>query len=184
MIEFSIRDIVPKFILADRNGYAMAKAIEAGLKMFLQVCKEALEIWHDPEKMPEWRLDELAWEYGIVYDYDAQIEEKRVWIENAYMFYQSMGTPGGVEKFLRAKLDTVKLEEWWEYGGDPYHFRIEAAGEWDPAIAAWTTATVNRVKNLRSVLDSLNVNSQSSEVSLLNGGNVGGVEVEATSICN
>lgn len=183
MIDFEIKDIVPRFILNDKTGHALAVAIETALKIFLETAKGALEVWNDPEKMPEWRLDELAWEYGIVYDYDAEIAEKRIWIEEAVNFYRSMGTPAGVVKFLKAKLDTVKLEEWWEYGGDPYHFRIEAAGEWDQEIAAWTTATVNRVKNLRSVLDSLNVNSQTSDVALELAGNVGGVEVSATSIC-
>ena len=182
MIDFRLKDIVPRFILRDRNGYAVAKAIETGLKEYLRIAQEALDTWGDPEKMPEWRLDELAWEYGIVYDYSAQISEKRKWIANAYNFYRIMGTPAGVIEHLKAKFDTVKLTEWWEYDGEPYHFKVEVNGDWDANIAAWTAEAINRVKNLRSTLDELSTNGTDSTAAIIVGAQTDGTEITAVSV--
>ena len=83
MISFDIRDIIPAFILADKNGYAMAKAIEAGLKYYVEKSRKGLDIITDVDAMPEWRLDEQAEDYNILYDYNADIEAKRDWVRNA-----------------------------------------------------------------------------------------------------
>ena len=74
MINFNVADVFPRFILNDTNGYAMAKAIEAALKYFLAKCQEGLDTLQDVDKMPEWRLDECAWESNCLYDYNADVD--------------------------------------------------------------------------------------------------------------
>ena len=64
MFDFRIEDLLPAFLLADRNGYAMAKAVEAALKIMCSTVQTGLDIVKDVEQMPEWRLDEMAWEMG------------------------------------------------------------------------------------------------------------------------
>ena len=92
MMQFDLRRILPRFLLEDKNGYAMAKAIEAGLVKFLSAAKDGLDTLSNVEIMPEWRLDELAWEYNIVYDYDAEIDTKREWIRDAIALTRQIGT--------------------------------------------------------------------------------------------
>lgn len=159
MFDFDIRQLFPRFILADKNGYAMARAIEAGLKYFLNVVQDGLDCVQNPEKMPEWRLDEMAWEYDILYDYDADIATKRNWISDAMHFYRVYGTAQGIVQYLKAAFDSASVEEWWEYGGDPFHFKVNATGEWSEEAEAWAWKSIAWVKNLRSVLDTITFNA-------------------------
>ena len=167
MIDFDIRDIFPRFILEDKNGFAMAKAIEAGMKYFLERVQGGLDCIQDVEKMPEWRLDELAWEYNILYDYDADVEIKRSWIRNARDFYAKYGTAEGIVQYLRAAFDSASVEEWWQYGGDPYHFRVNTTGEWSVENDAWARKSIAAVKNVRSVLDAITFNAGEAVTEIL-----------------
>ena len=177
MFDFDITKMVPKFLREDRNGYALMKAIEAGMTYFLEAVQAGLEILNDPEKMPEWRLDELAWEYGIVYDNDADVNVKRNWITNAVDFYKSYGTAGGIEKYLKARFADAIVQEWWEYDGDPYHFKVSITGDWNQSINAWAVRAVNEIKNVRSVLDEIAVNGEDSESTVLTGSAISGIEI-------
>lgn len=154
-IVFDIERLVPRFILADRNGYAVAKAIERAFQIAAEAAQRGLEIIQDPDKMPEWRLDELAGELGCLYDYNGAVEQKRFWIKNATYLYTIFGTPQAMRNYLEGYLQTVEMEEWWEYEGDPFHFRINMFGDWTTARQAWVTAAVEQLQNVRSVLDGI-----------------------------
>lgn len=153
MMKFDLTRLVPRFILEDKDGYAMAKAIEAGMKDFLAVAQIGLETWGDVDKMPEWRLDELAWEYNIPYDYNANIEIKREWIRNVQALSRMYGTPDGIAQYMGGYFEEATVEENWEYDGDPFHFRVRFPGSWTPEKVAWATKAIQAVKNVRSVLD-------------------------------
>lgn len=154
MIEFDITKFVPKFILQDKNGYAIAKAIEAGLRLMNRILSDGVKCITDFDEMPEWRLDELAWEYNIPYDYSADVEIKREWARNALSLSKLYGTPEGIERYMEAYFNGATVEEFWEYDGDPYHFRVRFPGGWTPEKVAWATKAINDVKNVRSILDS------------------------------
>ena len=128
MMDFDIRALVPRFILEDKDGLAMAKALEAGLKDFLEICQQGLDTWGNVDEMPEWRLDELAWEYNIPYDYNAGISVKREWIRNAYSLSRMYGTPEGIMRYMAGYFEEATLQENWEYSGQPYHFRMVFPG--------------------------------------------------------
>lgn len=157
MITFDIRKLFPRFLLEDREGYAMAKAIEAGLKEFLAIAQTGLDNWGDVENMPEWRLDEMAWEYSVPYDYGAPEQVKRGWIRNTWELRNIAGTPGGVEKFLGSYLGNVKVEEWWEYADSGSTFRVTAEDGWDANKIAWAVQVIDKIRNLRSVMEALNI---------------------------
>lgn len=153
-ISFNIERLVPRFLLADRNGYALAKAIERAFQIVAEGAKYGLEILKDPYKMPEWRLDELAWELGCLYDNNGTIEQKRYWIINATYLYSVYGTPQAIYNFLEGYFQTVQVEENWEYDGDPFHFRVTVSGgDYSADKIAWAQKAIMNVKNLRSVLD-------------------------------
>ena len=155
--KFDIGRLVPKFIMQDKNGYAIAKAMESGLKFFLQKCQEGLDTLQNVDKMPEWRLDEMAWEMNCLYDETAALEVKREWIRNAIPLYSIWGTKKGVIEYLKGYFGEIELEENWQYSGDPFHFRVTVGGEWTPENEAWATRAVEQAKNIRSVLDDLRI---------------------------
>ena len=153
--KFDLTRIVPRFILNDKNGYAIAKAMEAALNFFLAKCQEGLDCLQDVDKMPEWRLDEMAWECGCLYDENAGIEQKREWIRNATPLYAIWGTKKSVAEYLKGYFGEIEVEENWQYGGEPFHFRMTVGGEWTPENEAWARRAVEMAKNVRSVLDDL-----------------------------
>ena len=155
MFQFDIADLFPGFLLNDKNGHAMAKAIEAGLKYFLEKCQDGLDCVQNVEKMPEWRLDEMAWELNCLYDYTADVAAKRRWIRDAVPLFASYGTPSSIYNFLTGYFDDIELEENWQYSGDSFHFRVTLSGEWTDDREAWARKAIAAAKNVRSVMDTL-----------------------------
>lgn len=163
MLTIDIRRWLPKFILGDKNGYAVAKAIEAGLQRMNDAVLQGFKLIADYDSMPEWRLDELAWEYDLLYDYSADIETKRAWVAGALPSYRLHGTPGGVVRYLNAVYDGVRVEEWFEYGGEPYHFRVKIADTYSEETLAWVRKSIEVAQNLRSVLDAVIFEGESAD---------------------
>lgn len=159
-IQFQIERLVPRFLLRDKNGYALAKAIERAFQLAALSAQKGLDILLDPDKMPEWRLDEMAGELGCLYDYSGTEEQKRYWIKQASNLYALYGTPQAIVNFLEGFFQSVRVEEYWQYNGDPFHFRVIVSGEsYDAAKIAWATRAIERVKNLRSVLDAVTIDT-------------------------
>lgn len=152
-ISFNIERLVPHFILNDKNGYAMAKAIERAFQLVAEKTQQGLDIILDVDKMPEWRLDELAKDYNCLYDFSADVESKRAWIKNARYMNEIIGTPEGVMQYLRGYFDDISIQEAWEYEGNPFHFRVLANGTWSESLENWIISAIEHAKNLRSVLD-------------------------------
>ncbi len=163
-MEFDIRNFVPRFIMQDVNGAALARALEKGLEKMTEIVSDGVQTVLNIETMPAWRLDELAWEYNITwYDYDAAIEHKREQINGAMDYYTRLGTAAAVRRAISDVYGAGNIEEWFQYGGAPYHFRVYT-----------TNVTVlqenrerflhllNQVKNARSVLENVIYNGASS----------------------
>ena len=160
MFTFDITQFVPKFILNDQTGYALAKAIGAAVQKMNDTISDGVKRVYDVDEMPEWRLDEMAWEYNIPYDYKADIEVKREWVRNVQTLARLYGTPDGITRYMAGYFDEAKIEEAWEYGGQPFHFRMQFPDGWTPDKVAWATKAINMVKNVRSVLDSYTFNGK------------------------
>lgn len=160
MFKFDVTQNVPRFILQDKNGYAVAKAIEAAMQIMNDTIQQGVDCVLNYDTMPEWRLDELAWETNCLYDYNADIETKRRWIKSAIPLYRLFGTPEAIYQYIGSVFDNVDLEENWQYGGAPYHFRVTVEGEWTPEKEVWAKKAIGTAKNVRSVLDDLRIGSR------------------------
>lgn len=152
-----IARLVPRFLLEDRNGYAMAKAIEAGLQRLTGLVQDGIDCVLDVSTMPEWRLDEMAWELNCPYDYSADVSQKRLWIENAVPYFYAFGTRQAILNYLSAYGATV--DENWVYGGDPFHFKVTVNSDVTQHERDWIRNAIETTKNVRSVLDELGVGS-------------------------
>ena len=160
MIDFDIHQLVPNFLLNDKNGYAIAKALEAGLKFMCATAQNGLHIVKDVEAMPEWRLDEVAWEYNCPYDANAPVDVKRQWVRDANELSFLYGTPEVVHRYMAVYFDKIDVEESWEYNGEPFHFRVLFPGIWTAEKVAWATKAIFMVKNARSILDLYNFENE------------------------
>lgn len=163
MIEkIEISQIFPDFLLKDRNGYAMARAIKAGLEYFLTRCAAGVEIIGNPDRMPEWRLDEMAWETNCLYDYAADVEVKREWVRNARQSAKLHGTAEGIRQYLEIYFGDSNISEFFEFSGEPGEFNVVVSGLRTDENEAWIQKAVGKAKNVRSVLNDIVFNSASS----------------------
>lgn len=153
-VEGSIAELVPRFLLADRNGYAMAYAIDAAIQPFLTTLNGMETLLSNAAEMPEWALDEQAWETATPwYDYGAGITMKRAWIGEAEKISGMIGTRGALKRLLQGIWQRTEIEEYWEYGASPFRFRVTVYGDYDAGNAEWTRNVIQRVCPLRCALD-------------------------------
>ena len=180
--EFDIRNIFPKFILRDKNGYAIARAITAALVYFLERSQDGLDTLQNVDKMPEWRLDELAWEYNCLYDYKAAVSIKREWIRDAFKNYRIHGTAEGVRQYLRVYFGESSVDEFWVFGGEPGEFNVSVTGERTDEAEEWIRKAVAKAKNVRSSLNNIIYNGGECESDIDCGTASAGMEVTIESV--
>ena len=148
-----LSDFFPRFLLNDKNGYALACALLRGMTLMQEAVDAGVACVQDVNAMPEWLLDEMAWELGCLYDYSASVDVKREWIRQSTPFAAMNGTPQAIYNYLRGFFERVELEENWLYGGSAFHFRVTVSGEWNARNERWTRMAIRQSQNVRSVLD-------------------------------
>ena len=179
----NIFQIFPRFILEDTDGFAMCKALEAGLNYFLEKCQDGIDLVLNVDKMPEWRLDEMAWELNCLYDYDADPNIKREWIRNAYTNYRKHGTAEGIRQYLAIYFGESAVNEYWEFGGEPGQFNVTVTGLRSDENEAWIRKACAKAKNVRSELNNIIFNGGESEVSpVYVGANSAGIAIQVDSV--
>ena len=102
--------------------------------------------------------DELAWQFHVdYYDKAADIETKKRLVKQSIKIHRTKGTPQAVLDLLQTAFpsDAVLLE-WFDYGGEPYHFKI-VTSEFEGYDMTKFLAALDSVKNARSYLDSVSV---------------------------
>jgi len=117
-----------------------------------------LRVWDQIDNLDHADLDELAWELDVTwYDSTAPLHVKRELIRNADKVHARMGTKWAVRQVVQDYMGSCELEEWFEYGGDPYCFRIKitdsTGDEYDLDALNKLKNNVLRVKNTRSHID-------------------------------
>lgn len=174
---FDIRSIFPRFILRDKNGYALAKAIEAGLNYYLEKAREGLAAVQDVDSMPEWRLDELAWELNCLYDAAADIDIKREWVREAYKNARIHGTAEGVRQYLKTYFGESSITELGGTAGGAFLFDVNVSGIRSDENEAWIRAAVAKAKNVRSELRNIVYNGGESTFGIVAGAGCCGILV-------
>ncbi|WP_276691358.1 phage tail protein I [Exiguobacterium chiriqhucha] len=124
---YSLNDLLPEAFRNNLENAALADAIGA---MFSHVLTQSESL--DPMRpLPEFLLDLIAKEEHVDY-YDDKLEadKKRSLIRNSWKVHRNKGTAEAVESVVSVLLESAKVVEWFEYGGDPYHFKIEIDGSY------------------------------------------------------
>lgn len=151
----SLKEILPPSISSDEEVQRTAKAIEENMNMASRLIPMAA-VYARIDELPESVLDALAWQLHVdVYDEDMSLAQKRKLVKNAIKDHKYKGTPWAVKSVVEVLLNYAKVEEWYEYGGSPFHFRV--SGESGPIPNGdklqRLVDAINEVKNVRSWLD-------------------------------
>lgn len=150
---------LPEVLRNDEKMQALASAISDVLAQRKEEISGLL-IYPRLEDLPEDLLDILAYDFKVDwYDYDYSEEEKRKTLADSFSVHRRLGTPYAVLAAISAIYPGTTLKEWFEYGGDPYHFKLLIDATNDEITAAKHRRVLERIriyKNARSVMDDVN----------------------------
>lgn len=119
-----LTDALPKTLAEQPWVQALA---EASRKMRRRVMAYAdrTRLFCDIDEASEEALDALAVELQTpLYKNDYPLTVKRKIVKNSMLYYIRSGTRGAVEELLADIYQGAEVEEWFEYGGKPNHFRV------------------------------------------------------------
>lgn len=121
--------ILPDSSFLDPKMYAAADALDDQITLFHWAIRNVLHL----PRLGELKgtiLDLLADQFHVD-AYDAinfTDDEKRELIRSSIEWHRIKGTPAAVEKVLAVAFKYSKIAEWFEYGGNPYYFRLYIKG--------------------------------------------------------
>ena len=153
----SLLDILPQNLLVDKKINAAARALDDELQKITEATRNAL-LLPRLDELSEEVIDLLAWQWHVdFYEPSMSIETKRQLVRESIAWHRIKGTKAAVEKMAQTVFKGGVVTEWFEYGGEPYHFRIDllTAPNITQDDTARLLAVVNAAKNVRSVLDEL-----------------------------
>lgn len=151
-------DIMPENLAEQTEIQALAYAVGRQVEKLLAYADGArtyAAIYAVPEKVLDLLAVELRTPY---YDENFSLPTKRALIQETILFYTKMGTPAATEKIVSSIFGRGYIKEWFEYNGEPHHFRVIVENmEAVEKLLGEFLNVLRAVKRLSSWLDSVTV---------------------------
>lgn len=168
--EYKVAEHLPSSIDAEPiTSLAQVTDVELG-----KINTDLLLIYPAIDSLNEQLIDYLAVQMHVdEYDDTENLDVKRQQVKQSFLLHRLKGTKYAVQKAVSTVYQSAKVEEWPEYSGEPYHFRV--TGITAPMNEIKTinklVRLVNAYKNTRSWLDYVQFNRLYRQTFLF-GGNV------------
>ena len=150
------KNLLPANLQGDKNIEAICSAIDKVFSLENDLSKLLVYLI---DQVEESALPFLAWQFHIEgYDQAQTIQEKRNLIKHAIELHRHKGTPYAIKKVFQALGLEATLQEWFDYNGDPYKFKINITTtdrQITPEFIQKLRDTIEQYKNVRSWLDEL-----------------------------
>ena len=149
-----IIDLLPESIARDEGVRKAAEAIQAEIDLVTAQI-EVLKMVPDLDSVNAAVLDHLAWQWGVKFYSDTlPVEQRRTLVKQAFTQAKARGTKAAVQAVISAVFSQGVLEEWYQYGGDPYHFRyVSNEIITEPGVLETMIRAIETEKNARSLLE-------------------------------
>lgn len=140
----------------DPTTVAMCESLNPQFQQLANETKLCL-IYSRIDYLSEDILDELAYELHIEwYDATAPIEVKRNLVKNSDKVHMYLGTPYAIEQVIQDFFGDGEVEEWFDYGGQPFYFNVITS---NPSVttelATQFTKAIESVKRKSTRLDQI-----------------------------
>lgn len=124
----SLLDLLPESLKQDPFVRALAEAVSVEMRAISAESRKVL-LYEYIDELPEDVIDLLAWQDHVdFYSPDLPIEQKRELVKQSFANHMRKGTPWAVEQVVSTVFKDGKVTEWFEYGGEPYHFKVTTKG--------------------------------------------------------
>ncbi|MGN0706568.1 MAG: phage tail protein I [Faecalibacterium sp.] len=159
MIKFSDiqpSDLLPEGLRDDVEAMAIAYAVCRQIEKWCAY-NDSIRIYYMISSAPDNILDLLAAEYKTpAYSPKYSIEVKRALIADTMLYFMKLGTPQAVRRIVTSIFQSGTVSEWFDYGGEPHHFRINISNpNIGPDDLNEFVVQLQNVKRLSSWLDSI-----------------------------
>lgn len=147
--------LLPQFMQKDKFNQSLCRLIDFYFKdMSLLAVKQSY--WNVLDRLSDTELDRIAYELNIDwYDSNADKKQKIETIKLSTSIFEKRGTKWAVENALQVIFGNGKVIEWFEYGGNPYHFKIEISTQTTQENLEKFYNLIDLIKNTRSHLETL-----------------------------
>lgn len=157
MENMKLSDIMPQNLMKDPFIKSMCEALDVQINKLIENNKK-LSIYANIDNLPEEIINYLAWQFHAdFYDETWSLQQKRNAVKKAIKWHRYKGTVGVIEDYMSTLFGGAKIQEWWEYDAEPYHFRIDLITSDIPDINTLEkiAQALYNIKNTRSWCDYL-----------------------------
>ena len=143
--------LIPLFEKSELHGIDLtAEKIINNLNEEIQ----AFRTLANPLLCDEKYLPLLAYAYKVdFWDDRISVDKKRLLIKDSILLHQKKGTLWAIERVLEILEVKADINEWFDYGGDPYYFKIKLSIEQEFPHLNQLQKIVDVYKNVRSLFE-------------------------------
>lgn len=148
-----LTDILPQPLKGTADIEAYSLAIRDMMCVILQKADGTM-LYSNFDKQPDEIVNLMAAELRTpYYDENLPLDKKRQLVKNTLPWYAKAGTAGAVKELVSVIFGKGTIEEWFEYGGKPFHFRVNVYGDPIKDSSAKFAEMLEHVKAAKAVLD-------------------------------
>lgn len=150
--DYKIAEHLPESINKDPIP-DLARVIDMALS---DINPDLLLIYPAIDDLPEALIDHLAEQMHVdEYDDNSDLSVKRKQVKESFLLHKFKGTKYAVQRAVATVYQSAVVQEWPEYDGQPYHFRVTLiTAPLDGAtLINKMVRLINAYKNTRSWLD-------------------------------
>lgn len=153
-------DLLPFELRNDPDAIAAGKALDNQTKGLVSKINKAI-IFGDLNNLDDKTADLLAIDLHLdYYDVTFDIVTKRKLIKSSLNWHRKKGTLKALKDVLKTVAGDATVQEWFEYGGRPHHFKVNIpvyAGSFSASVISKVTDVIEKYKRLSSRLDSITI---------------------------
>ncbi|PWL97415.1 MAG: phage tail protein I [Clostridiales bacterium] len=168
--EYRIADHLPESLNRD-NLRELAELIDEKMAEINRM-SELVSIYPRIDKLSSNLVDALAVQFHVdYYDKGLPLDTRRSLVKNSMRLHLRKGTKGVVQEMVQTIFASGVVQEWYEYGGDPYYFRVGLMTSMriTPDNLNLLVKLINLVKNVRSWLDELDFKREATAMQYVGG---------------
>lgn len=151
----------PSSLADDEKQLALAKVTAAEL-VELYESNDILALYARIDELDEVLLDMLAYDFKIDWwGENYSVLEKRETFKQCWNVKRKLGTPLASKLAFSAIFPDAVIQEWWQYNGDPYYFKIYVDLGNTLTDNNKLQSVINGIryyKNKRSILERIEIN--------------------------
>lgn len=150
-----LADILPVEFIRQPQAVAISYALKKAYETFLAV-QTMIYVYAFVDGAPGFVLDLLAVELRVrYYDSSLELKTKRKLIKSAILVNMKDGTTFAVDTVVATIYNWGRVLEWYEYGGENNHFRVELDANNGGYDVDALLSAIMVVKRMSSKLDSI-----------------------------